>query len=82
MARRDDLTRLIQFSLDKYKFETAVVAFPMFTRAQIQAVYSMSEAARKRLLRQRTSDDSLRKQYRNREQAQKMAEIATDRSNR
>lgn len=81
-ATRTDLTRLIQFSLDKYRFDTAVTAFPMFTPDQIMHIYSMTPSARKKLLEQRTADSPTPKQYRNPEQAQKMADIATDPSNR
>ncbi|MGI8977917.1 MAG: hypothetical protein ACR2FY_01690 [Pirellulaceae bacterium] len=83
-ATKNDLTRLIQFSLDKPQVETAFKAFGMFKRDQIKSIYSMSRRAREKLLKQRRIVDPIPipKQYRNREQAQKMADIATDPSNR
>ena len=81
-ATKNDFTRLIQFSLDKQERETAVRAFPMFTPGQISYIYSMTPSARRMLLEQRTTVDPVPQQYRNREQAQKMAEIAVDPSNR
>jgi hypothetical protein len=81
-ATKNDLTRLIKFSLDKYRFESAVIAFPMFTNSQIRFVYSMSTSSRKRLLEQRTNVDPVPRQYRSPEQAEKMREIASDPSNR
>lgn len=78
---RNDLTRLIEFSL-RHSCNTAVKTFPMFESSQILYIYSLSPSFRRRLLQERTDDDWLPKQFRNPEQAEKMAEIATDPSNR
>ncbi len=81
-ATKNDVIRLLQFSLNKIRFEYAVREFPMFKSHQIKAIYSLRPSARKRLLEQRVNTTSTRRQCRNPEQAQKMADIATDPSNR
>jgi hypothetical protein len=86
-ASKNDVTRLIEFSL-QYHLETAIAAFPMFSKVQIRSIYAMTKGDRRRLLAERVSGEAPHsimhpiRQHRNAAQAEKMLEQATDPSNR
>lgn len=80
-ATKNDLTRLIEASLDGIAYESVVARFPMFSKQQIKAFFAMSDSEREQLLSDRTVDDRTPRQRRNPEQVLKMIDIAIDPSN-
>jgi len=84
----DDISRLIKFSLKKNRAKEAFHQFPMFSRAQIMQLYMQPIHVRYQLLfavrvRAISAHSGVApEEYRNPEQRTKMAEIATDPSNR
>lgn len=80
-STRNDLTRLIEFSLQKMSVDAAIKLFPMFTPRQISCVYEMTVGVRQRMLNGRVNHQVV-PNYRTPAQLQRMAEIAIDPSNR
>ena len=80
-ATKNDLTQLIEASLDGIEYEAAVARFPMFKAQQVKGIYEMSVPDRRQLLSTRTTDDRTIRQRRNPEQVLKMIDIAIDPSN-